>query len=505
MSLRRQVGFGLFWVAIATIGSKGLSLLRKLLLARLLVPTDFGLVAYASLAIGVLELFKELGFGSALIYRTDDMEEAANTTFLAVIGSSLALYVIAWFSSPLLATFFRNEMLVPVLRVLALTLVISSISQVPQTLMAKGMGFKKKVIPEMIAVLVGSVVSVALAFAGYGVWSIVYGQVIIAALMAVLVWAFCPWRPSFRFQKRVALELWAYGKHIIGSQVMVFFVTNIDDAFVGRLLGDAALGYYTLAYDLSNLPATHLARIVGQVLFPAFSKVQDEPGRLREVFFTSVRFVSLVAFPVAIVTLLYAERFIVFAYGNKWYPAAIPLQYLTIYGLARAIAVNMGSVFKAGGRPKWLFYIATWRLAMMAAFLYPAIKYGGVTGVAQLSAIVAVVDLAISLYLTNRIVRAPWSRYARVFVPMTLLAVVTAAIGYRLYVGIQDIIHPFISMPATGLLALALYAGAMYAYDPEIRRVTTWVISGVLRELRRALRREAPESVPVSPAAPWHI
>ena len=505
MSLRRQVGLGLFWVAIATIGIKGLSLLRKLLLARLLVPNDLGLVAYASLALGVLELFKELGFGSALIYRRENVEEAANTTFVAVIASSIVLYILAWLLSPLIGDFFRNQALVPVLRVLALTLVISAIGQVPLTLMARDMGFKRRAIPQMIAVLIGSIVSVLLALLGYGVWSIVHGQIIISLATTGLVWFFCPWRPTWRFDRGVAKELWSYGKHIIGSQVMVFFVTNIDDAFVGRLLGDAALGYYNLAYELSNLPATHLSRIVGQVMFPAFSVVQGNPAKQREVFFKSLKFVSLVAFPVAIITLFYARHFIVFAYGNKWYPAAVPLQYLTLYGLARAIAVNMGNVFKAGGRPKWLFYIGSWRLVMMATLLYPAIRYGGVTGVAQLSVAVAVVDFALSLYLTNRIIQAPWRRYAQTLVPMALAATVTAAIGHRLYVWGQDIIHPFISMPATGAIALGLYFAAMYATDAEIRHMTAQVLIGIWCEARRLLKHEPSGSVSVPPPAPGEV
>lgn len=485
MGLRRQVGFGLFWVAIATIGSKGLSLLRELLLARLLVPSDFGLVAYAFLTIGVLELFKEMGFSSALIYRRGDVEEAANTTFVAILASSILLYALAWLSSPLIARFFRNEALVPVLRVLSVNLIISSISQVPLTLAAKSMGFKNKVIPSMIGVIVGSGISVLLAVQGYGVWSIVYGQIIISAITAILVWFFCPWRPTFVFARHVATELWDYGKHIIGSQVMVFFITNIDDAFVGRLMGDVGLGYYSLAYKLSNLPATHLSRIVGQVMFPTFSKVQNDLDRLRQVFFTSFKFVSLVAFPVATITLVFAWDFINVAYGKKWSCAITSLRLLTIYGLARAIAVNMGNVFKAGGKPKWLLGIATWRLTMMAIFLYPAIRLYGIEGVAGLSAIVAVVDFFLSVFLTNRIIQASWRRYARILLPMLLSAIGTAVLGHRVYLWMRDLVHPFVSMPMAGGLALALYLGVMYAYDPELRSASAQIVAGVLREFRR--------------------
>ena len=233
------------------------------------------------------------------------------------------LYGVAWLVAPLLASFFRNESLVPVLRTLSITLVISAISQVPITLMAKGMGFKNKVIPEMISGALGSASSVVFALLGYGVWSIVYGQLITAGLSSILVWFFCPWRPSLQFSVRVVKEMWEYGRHIIGSQIMVFFITNIDDAFVGRFLGDAALGTYSLAYDLSNLPATHLSRIVGQVMFPAFTMVQNDLKRLRGAFFQSMKYVSLAAFPIAAITCVFARDFIVVAYGSKWYQAVV--------------------------------------------------------------------------------------------------------------------------------------------------------------------------------------
>jgi O-antigen/teichoic acid export membrane protein len=485
MSFRREVGSGLFWVAVATLASKGLSLLRQLVLARLLVPADFGLVGYAAIIIGILQLFKEMGFSSALIYRKDDVEEAANVTFVVVILSSLALFGISWVGAPWAASFFRNNALIDVLRALAFTLVISSISQVPLTLMAKGMGFKKKVIPEIIAGVAGSGVSVVLAVMGYGVWSIVYGQIITAVLTSLLVWFFCPWRPSLAYKPGVARELWNYGKHIIGSQIMVFLITNIDDAFIGRFKGDASLGTYTLAYDLSNLPATHLSRTVGQVMFPAFSRIQGDAEKLKNVFFKSMKYVSLAAIPIAIITMVFAEDFIVVAYGSKWFRAVTPLRWLTVYGLARAIAVNMGNVFKVGGRPKWLLYIASWRLGMMVALLYPAIHFYGVTGVAALSAVVSVVDFALSMFLTNRVINSSWRHHALILAPMFLAATGASWVARQLYLWIDGLIHPFISLPLAGGVALAVYGVAMYLYDADLRGLVSEALSQLASEYRK--------------------
>jgi O-antigen/teichoic acid export membrane protein len=320
---------------------------------------------------------------------------------------------------------------------------------------------------------------------GYGVWAIIYGQLITATIISALVWFFCPWRPHLRFNVGLLRQLWQYGRHIVGSQVMVFFITNIDDAFVGRFKGDEGLGVYSLAYDLSNLPATHLSRIMGQVMFPAFSRVQNDLGRLRSAFFTSTRYIALAAIPITIITMVFAEDFIVVAYGKKWYQAVTPLQLLAIYGLARAIAVNMGNVFKAGGRPKWLLYIATWRLITMAALLYPAIKLAGINGVAALSALVSILDFVLSLALANRILQAPWRRYSETLLPMLLAAAGTTLLCHQGYLAIANALHPFISLPLMGGLALVLYAGLMYAYDPELRMLVGKALA-TLQEYRRA-------------------
>ncbi|MBC7235094.1 MAG: hypothetical protein H5T69_04580, partial [Chloroflexi bacterium] len=135
--------------------------------------------------------------------------------------------------------------------------------------------------------------------------------------------------------------------------------------------------------------------------------------------------------------------------------------------------------------PKWLLYIATWRLAMMAGLLYPAIKWRGVTGVAVLSAAVAVVDFGISLVLTNRIIRAPWKRYAQILLPMLLVSTSTALLAHRVYIWMDDRIHPFAALPLAGGLAVMLYLGIMYLLDREIREVAMQVATGLLREFRR--------------------
>jgi O-antigen/teichoic acid export membrane protein len=256
MSLRRQVASGMFWVAIAQMSGQGLTMLIGLILPKLLTPSQMGLVGMAMLSISALELFQDAGLESALIYRRTEVKEASDTVFIVVIASSFIICLVAILLAPLIGRFFREPAVVPILRVLALTLPISSLGRVPFVLLGRELDFRRRIIPELTSSLIASVVVIVLAYRGFGVWSLVWREIIRQSLAAILVWPMSSYRPRLRFDSRIARELFDYGKHIVSAQTLVFLITNIDNAFVGRYAGKTALGQYQWAYNLSNRPAT---------------------------------------------------------------------------------------------------------------------------------------------------------------------------------------------------------------------------------------------------------
>ncbi len=483
MTVKRQTAVSIFWLGVATIVTRAFSALQMLILAKLLLPADFGLVQVATLAISSLELFRELGFGSALIYWRREVEDAADTAFLIILSSSLLIYLIAFFGAePLMQLISKDAaaaiQAVPVLRALALTTVISSIGQVPIILLAKDLNFRLKIIPDMFGAIGGGILAIALALAGFGVWSLVTGYVVEALIVAVAVWFVSSWRPRWRLRWTIAKEMFAYGKSIVGSQILVFLITHIDDAFVSKLLGPASLGHYGFAYNTSNLPATHITRLVGQVTFPAFSKVQDSLETLRDIYLKTTHYVSLVSVPAAICIIAFAPEFIHDVYGDKWVPAIVPLQLLGIYGLIRSVAANMGNVFKAGGKPQWLMGIALFRLVLTVAGLYPATYYYGITGVSALSAAIAVLDFAISLVLTNRIVQMTVGQFMWMLLPILVNATVAAAVAKVAYPQLR-FLPVAVALPLAGVIMLIAYG------------LLTWTTDAESRQMARTLWREA--------------
>lgn len=481
MSLKRQVASGFFWVTLAQLASRGLSFVTMLILAKLLTPSIFGLVGMAGLAIAALQYFQDAGFDAALVYRREEVEAASHTAFLVVLASSLVIYLVAVLAAPLVAAFFREEAVTPILRVLALSIPISGLTRVPYTLLSRDLNFRRKIMPELLANVIGSSLAIGLAFNGAGVWSLVWGQLTRAGLATVFVWFVTAWRPQLRFNPRLAREMFHYGKHIVSSQTLIFLITNVDNAVVGRYVGQAALGFYQFAYNLSNTPATQITSIVSQVMFPTFAKLSGvEVGQMRARYYlTTLRYISWITIPTAIAMSFFAPEFIIGLYGTTWAPAIVPLQLLAFYGLIRSLAANMGSIYRAMGKPEWLTYIAIWRLATMLLLLYPAVLWGGIIGVSILSVAVAVVDFAISAILANRLVATPWRAYARLLLPTVAAALIAGVISHWSYPHIP-LVKTALRLLFAGALMSVIYGGLIWLTDHELREAA--------RKLYRELR-----------------
>jgi O-antigen/teichoic acid export membrane protein len=470
MSLRQQATAGTFWVGLSRAVRTFFQMLNGYILARMLPPADFGLVAMALIAIDFLDRFREMGFSSALIYHKGDTRKAADTTFVTLIVIGTVFFAVSFVAAPFVAAFYRTEALTAMTRALSINILISAFGQVQLSLLAKNLAFRERLLPDIVPTVAYGVAAALLALMGLGVWSLVIARIANSILTSALAWAVVPWwRPRLRFDRQVAQELFDYGKHIVGSSLLIFWITNLDSTFIGRVLGAQPLGYYGFAYKTANLPATHISSIVGQVLFPAFSKIQDDIATLRRAFLRTLHYVSTLSIPVAVGTIVFGGPFIYTLYGEEWSPAIVPLQLLGIYGLLRSVAVNMGSVFKAGGKPHWLTYIAVGRLAVMGVLLYPAAKYYGIVGVSVLSAGVSVVDFFISTALTNRVIRGTLADYGQALWAPCVFSLLSALVARWSYLQIVATGHGFISLVMGGIVMVLLYALSVFFFDKDVR------------------------------------
>ncbi len=498
--LKRQVVGGLFWVTLAQLSGRLLSTLTQLILLKLLTPAQFGLVGMATLAINAVQFLQDMGFDAALIYRRKEVDEATHTAFFTVLASSFLIFAATFLSAPLVARFFREPVVAPILQALSLTILISGFGRVPYILLSRELNFKRRLFPDLTAQTVASIVAIWLAFHGAGVWALVWRELIRASLATSLVWLVSSYRPRLRFSPTIAREMFGYGKHIVTSQGLIFMITNVDNLVVGRYAGEAALGYYQMAYNLSNMPATQVTAVVSQVMFPTFSKLADgnpaSAGEMRARYYlTTVRYITWLTVPIAVAMILYASDFFLGIYGVQWAPAVVPLQLLAIYALIRSIAANMGSIFRAMGKPQWLTYIALWRLITMVVTLYPVTIRWGINGVAALSVIVAIVDFVISASLVGRLVQAPWRAYAEMLIPTTLAALAAGFLSHRLY-DYLPMHKASIKLLIAGAIMIVLYAVFAWLIDRRFREAVRMIAGQALRLWKQ---RSAAASVSAQP------
>lgn len=379
--IARKSVHGVFWNYASFGLGKGLVFVTTAILARLLTPDDFGIVAFATLAVTYLSILKDFGLGPALIQRRQNVDEAANTVFTLnlLLGAGLTLAAMA--VAPLVATFFREPFVTPVLRWLSLTFILNSLGSIHLVRLQRELEFRRKLVPDLGRSLFKGIVSIGLALAGFGVWSLVIGQLAGALAGVILSWVVFPWLPRLTINPKLARGLMRYGISVVGVDALTVTTDNLDYLLIGRLFGNAALGIYTLAFRLPELLVLNPLWVMAAAIFPAYATVQDKPETLRRGFLTTVRFVEILCVPLALGLVLAADPLVRVAFGEQWL-AAIPIvRILALFVLARSIGFNAGDIYKAVGRPDVLVKLELLNMAM----LVPALWFGshfGLVGVA---------------------------------------------------------------------------------------------------------------------------
>ena len=454
MSLKNKTMHGILWVSISNILLKFINFTISVILARLLEPSDFGLVAIALIVVNFFEIFRDLGIGPALIHRKEDRGAAADTAFFIFPAVAVIFYAVSYFIAPAAADFFREEEVETLIRVLSLTFVIWSLGSLPRTLLTKDLEFKKLVIPQLLPKISYGAVAVVMALQGFGVWSLVAGRLVLEVMSVITIWLALDWRPSLRFDRRIALELFSYGKYVIFAGILVFMISVIDITFIGRLLGSTELGYYSIAFGVAGLFTLQLSTLVSQVMFPAFSRIQDDMDKLGWAYLKTLKYLSLIAFPAAFGIISVAWYFIKVVYGDKWLPAVAVLQVLCLYGLSKACLNTTETLYLAAGQPKIMIKINLLQLILMAVLIYPLTLKYGIFG----TGIAAVIPSAIMVFLTfheaGKIIDKSFLTIVRTIAP--------AAAGSLIMVSLVMILQQLIShFPPAQVLVLSIGLGAV--------------------------------------------
>ena len=453
--LAKRVVKGGLWVFSFRIINRALGFIRTIILARLLAPADFGLLGVALLAISTLETFSQTGLQTALIQKKDTVESHLDTVWVVAAIRGTFLFAVLFLTAPLIAKFFSSPQAGLVVRILAVSTLLTGCRNIGIVFFQKELEFNKQFFYEFSATLVDISVSVTLAFLLRNVWALVWGGLAAHLTRFVMSYILHPYRPRLRFHRDNFKELFSFGRWTVGSDIFIFFLVQGDDIFVGKALGVAALGFYQMAYMLSNLPATEITHVISRVTFPAYSKLQDNISKLREAYLRTLQITSLLSFPAAGLIFLLGPHFTLLFLGEKWIPMIPAMQALCIFGVTRSINATFGSLFTGIGRPAVITKTAGIQLVIMILLIYPLTIKWGILGTALA---VIIPNFFAFLVYSKELVREmnyKYTEYAKHFIlpllNVTVMALLIISIRY-LMLSSQDLVN-FILLALLGVIS----------------------------------------------------
>jgi O-antigen/teichoic acid export membrane protein len=463
--IAQKTAWGFLWNFSAYFLGKIVVLVTTAILARLLAKSDFGLVAVAVVAINYISVLKDLGLGVALIQRKGNVEEAANTVFTINLFLGLALSAIIIPLAPLVATYFRDPQVIPVLRWMGISFIINALGSVHTNWLVRDLDYRRKLVPELGGALMKGVISIGLAYLGYGVWSLVFGQIAGALASVLLVWMVLPWRPRLTLDRNVARSLMKFGVSVTLIDVITQITDNLDYVIVGRFFGLVPLSIYTLAYRLPEMLLIGNLWVMGGVVFPAFSSIQDRPEDLRRGFLTSVRVVELFAVPICLGLLLAAEPIVRVVFGDQWLEAIPVLRVLALYAWVYSLGYHVGGLYKAIGRPDILLRLSLLTLVIIIPSLLIGAQFG-IIGVAAGHLVAVLIRRIISLALATRFVNVSiWEIFGELrssLLGAMVMVPVVVAVSY-----LTSDLNPFLQLTFIVLSGGISYLLALWGIEKE--------------------------------------
>jgi O-antigen/teichoic acid export membrane protein len=359
---------------------------------------------------------------------------------------------------------------------MSISVIISSFGVVSAAILERELEFRKRTIPEMAMGVSQAVVSIILAVLGCGVWSLVIGNIVSTFVSTAWTWRLAGWKPDFSFDSDDAKRIIAFGKPLMASALLILVFFYVDQAAVGRWVGVAAVGYYSMAFSLCHLPATNISFVVNRVMYPAYTRLNEDIASLRKAYTQAAGSISLISVPLAFWMMFFAHDIVIGFLGTKWLPAVPLIRILAFYGMFRSIATTAASVFMAIGQPKWSYRVSCVQIAIALPFVYPVAVHYGASGVAILFTLAYSVGGTVALVKVSHLLESSASELAGLFsFPVIASGVIVAA-----SFGISRFFPPgMLTIVISTSVVLILYTLAVLAFDRKSVDTAKWILGSV--------------------------
>lgn len=443
------------WKFAECCGAGGIQLIIGIVLARLLLPEDYAIVIIAMVFVNLAKIFVDSGFSSALIQKKDIDENDTSTVFFISLLIAVGLYLILFISAPLIADVYIEPLLIPVLRIMGLILIIGVISSIQKVFISRNFHFKKLFFVSLIAGLISGVVGIYLAFSGYGVWALVWQQIASSIITAIILQILVKWVPKCLFSLDHAKSLFSFGWKILVAGIFYKICDSIRNLTIGVFYTKDALAYYNKGWEYPEYLSSALDGTVSSVLFPAYSRFQDDNETLKMMLRKAMSANAFITFPAMFGLASIAESFVLLLLTEKWMPCVIFFQIFCIYFSLQPISSANLAAIKAVGRSDILLRLEIIKNVIAYICLFATLPFG-VVPIAIGMVLMKICAIIINVYPNKRLLNYSFIELIKDIVPFILLSGVMAGIIYCVsFIGLSPILTICIQIP----LGILIYFG----------------------------------------------
>lgn len=424
-SLRHKTIHGVGWSFIDNISNSGITFLVGLVLARLLTPEEYGIMAMITIFIAISNSIIDSGFSNALIRKTRIERVDYNTVFYFNLTVSILIYVLLHLAAPAISVFFKEPVLLAVIRIIGWVLIINALAIIPRTQFVRNVDFKTQTKVSLISSISSGVIGIGMALGGMGVWSLVGQQLSRQFLNTLFLWVYSKWHPVWEFSTESFKELFGFGSKLLLSGLLNTIYKNIYYIVIGRFYTSAQLGQYTRAEQFNMIFSSNLTSVVQRVSYPVLSSIQEEPERLREAYRKVIKITMLITFACMLGLAAVAKPLILILIGEKWLPAVYFLQIICFSGMLYPLhAINL-NILQVKGRSDLFLKLEIIKKIIAVGPIVVGIVYG-IECMLWGGVLISFIAYFLNSYYSANLINYPTSEQIKDILPTFLTSFVVA-------------------------------------------------------------------------------
>ncbi|WP_044262414.1 lipopolysaccharide biosynthesis protein [Bacteroides timonensis] len=470
-SLKHKTIRGVGWSFVDNIANSGITFLVGLVLARLLTPSEYGIMAMIAIFIAISNSIIDSGFSNALIRKVHIERVDYNTVFYFNLVISIVLYLALFFAAPAISKFFKEPVLMGIVRIIGLMLVVNALGIIPRTIFVRDVNFKVQTKVSLVSSISSGIIGIGMAVSGMGVWSLVGQQLSRQSLNTLFLWIHCHWRPIWEFSMQSFKELFGFGSKLLLSGLLDTIYKNIYYIIIGRFYTSAQLGQYTRAEQFNIIFSSNLTSVIQRVSYPVLSSIQEDSERLREAYRRMIRTTMLITFACMLGLAAVAKPLIIILIGEKWLPAVYFLQIICFSGMLYPLhAINL-NILQVKGRSDLFLKLEIIKKMIAVGPIVVGVLYG-IEYMLWGSVCTSFIAYFLNSYYSANLIHYPTGKQIKDILPTFMVSSIVAAVMWGIsFWNISLYILLPIQILVGILLAMLIYERLQLVEYLEIRQL----------------------------------